>query len=85
MPLIKVSYPVQGHGRGLGFLLHRNSGSAQALEQIVDIATRRLPERLNLCPLTDIQILAPMDVVLSATKSLNERLQTGLNRHSQMD
>lgn len=70
---------LQGHGRDSDFFFIETADPAQALEQIVDIATRRLPERLNLCPLTDIQILAPMGRGFVGTKSLNERLQQVLN------
>jgi exodeoxyribonuclease V alpha subunit len=70
---------LQGHGRDSDFFFIEAPDPAQALEQIVDIATRRLPQNLKLCPLNDIQILSPMGRGDVGTRSLNERLQKVLN------
>lgn len=70
---------LNGHGRDSDFFFMGAPDPAQALEQIIDVVTRRLPEKLGLCPFTDIQVLAPMGRGLVGTKSLNERLQAELN------
>lgn len=70
---------LQGYGKDSDFFFFEVANPAEALDQIVDIATRRLPERMKLCPFNDIQILSPMNRGEVGTRSLNEQLQLALN------
>lgn len=60
------------------FFFLRRRDSAQALETIVDLCRRRLPERLGI-PADQIQVLSPTRRRGTGTKSLNQALQSALN------
>ena len=51
---------------------------AAAAELAIDFATRRIPERFNLDPIDDIQVLSPMHRGELGVTRLNERLQAAL-------
>ncbi len=51
---------------------------AAAAELAIDFATRRIPERFNLDPIDDIQVLSPMHRGELGVTRLNERLQAVL-------
>jgi exodeoxyribonuclease V alpha subunit len=51
---------------------------AAAAELAIDFATRRIPERFELDPIDDIQVLSPMHRGELGVTRLNERLQTAL-------
>ncbi len=51
----------------------------QAADWVVKLVTERIPERFQLDPLTEIQVLAPMYRGPAGITLLNERLQTALN------
>lgn len=51
---------------------------------IVDLVQRRLPQRYQLDPVKDIQVLTPMNRHLLGTRALNEALQAALNPPSEM-
>ncbi|MCP4049336.1 MAG: ATP-dependent RecD-like DNA helicase [bacterium] len=48
-------------------------------EIIVDLVTRRIPDKYNYDPFEDIQVLSPMKKGIIGTISLNETLQKSLN------
>ncbi|MEZ5826009.1 MAG: ATP-dependent RecD-like DNA helicase [Geminicoccaceae bacterium] len=50
-----------------------------AARKLVELAGRRIPERFELDPLDDIQIIAPVNRGNAGTRMLNERLQPALN------
>ncbi len=50
-----------------------------AANLLIDIVTRRLPERFGVDPMTDIQVIAPMYRGAAGVHSLNEQLQQALN------
>jgi exodeoxyribonuclease V alpha subunit len=51
---------------------------AAAAELAIDFATRRIPEKFDLDPIDDIQVLSPMHRGELGVTRLNERLQTAL-------
>jgi exodeoxyribonuclease V alpha subunit len=51
---------------------------AAAAELVIDFATRRIPEKFDLDPIEDIQILSPMHRGELGVTRLNERLQAAL-------
>ena len=53
------------------------------LETIVDLTSRRLPERYGLDPINDIQVLAPMHKGTLGTQNLNAVLAAKLNSHTE--
>ncbi len=59
------------------FFLSRRDGSS-ALETIVDLCRRRLPERLGI-PVDQIQVLSPTRRRSTGTRALNQALQQALN------
>ncbi|MHB8088002.1 MAG: SF1B family DNA helicase RecD2 [Anaerolineaceae bacterium] len=55
----------------------------KACDQIVDLVTKRLPERYGFDPTTDIQVLAPMRRGVLGITELNKRLRNALNPDGQ--
>ena len=51
----------------------------RAQQLILDLVQRRLPARYHFNPLTDIQVLSPMNRGLLGIRELNVRLQAELN------
>ena len=49
------------------------------LKAVVELATKRVPRRFGLDPLTQIQVLTPMHRGQAGTKTLNAELQNALN------
>jgi len=52
----------------------------QALNIIKELVSRRIPQRFNLDPVGDIQVLSPMHKGILGTENLNRTLQQSLNR-----
>jgi len=57
----------------------RAQDSEDALTKILELVTSRMPERFDLEPVQDIQILSPVNRGPAGTRTLNERLQAALN------
>lgn len=70
---------LQGHGRDSDFFFLEVNEPEEALNMIIDLTTRRLPGKLNLDPLNDIQILSPMARGMVGARALNLELQKALN------
>jgi exodeoxyribonuclease V alpha subunit len=51
----------------------------ECLDYIIDLVSRRLPEKYQLDPVRDIQVLSPMHKGLLGTVNLNHMLQSALN------
>ncbi|MCD6328317.1 ATP-dependent RecD-like DNA helicase [bacterium] len=49
------------------------------LKAVVELASKRIPSRFGLNPLTELQVLTPMHKGKAGTNSLNEELQRALN------
>ncbi len=49
---------------------------------IIDLYTKKLPDRFGLDPIRDIQVLSPMHKGIAGTINLNKVLQTRLNTHT---
>jgi exodeoxyribonuclease V alpha subunit len=70
---------LQGYGLDSDFFFLEANEPEEALNLIVDLATRRLPEKPGLNPLKDIQILSPMGRGMVGARTLNLELQKALN------
>jgi exodeoxyribonuclease V alpha subunit len=70
---------LEGYGSTSDFFFLEASEPEEALKLIVDLSTRRLPEKLGLSPLNDIQILCPMTRGIIGSRTLNLELQKALN------
>ena len=70
---------LQGYGLDSDFFFLEANEPEEALNLIVDLTTRRLPEKLGLNPLNDIQILSPMARGMVGARTLNLELQKALN------
>ena len=70
---------LQGYGLDSDFFFLEANEPEEALNLIVDLTTRRLPEKLGLNPLSDIQILSPMARGMVGARTLNLELQKALN------
>ena len=70
---------LQGYGLDSDFFFLEANEPEEALNLIVDLTTRRLPQKLGLNPLNDIQILSPMARGMVGARTLNLELQKALN------
>jgi exodeoxyribonuclease V alpha subunit len=70
---------LQGYGLDSDFFFLEANEPEEALKLIIDLTTRRLPEKLGLNPLNDIQILSPMARGMVGARTLNLELQKALN------
>lgn len=70
---------LKGYGPDSDFFFLEANEPEEALNLIIDLTTRRLPEKLGLNPLIDIQILSPMARGMVGARTLNMELQKGLN------
>ena len=70
---------LQGYGLDSDFFFLEANEPEEALSLIVDLTTRRLPQKLGLNPLNDIQILSPMARGMVGARTLNLELQKALN------
>lgn len=61
------------------FFFFKQPDPAACAQLIVDLATRRVPERFGLNPMEDIQVLAPMYAGVCGIEALNVNLQAVLN------
>lgn len=62
------------------FYFAQEPNAEEALEELVSLASERLPARFNVDPVRDIQVLAPMrDKGPLSCRSINERLRQALN------
>jgi len=52
------------------------------VSSIIDLCTKRLPDKFGLDPARDIQVLSPMHKGIAGTINLNKALQTRLNTHT---
>ncbi|MEK0081563.1 ATP-dependent RecD-like DNA helicase [Benzoatithermus flavus] len=57
----------------------RVAGPEDAEEKLVELVTERIPQRFGLDPLSEVQVLTPMNRGRMGTQSLNEILQRRLN------
>jgi exodeoxyribonuclease V alpha subunit len=69
--------PDLGENKGDFFFLSRRD-PARAVDTIIELAAKRLPEKMGISPL-QIQVLAPTRRYETGTISLNKRLQQALN------
>lgn len=68
--------PLGNHGKDFFFL--RRLDGERALETIVDLCQRRLPQNMGIPP-ENIQVLSPTRKYITGTASLNQALQAALN------
>jgi exodeoxyribonuclease V alpha subunit len=61
------------------FFFFNQPDPVQCASLVVDLATRRVPERFGLDPIEDIQVLAPMYAGVCGVDALNVNLQAVLN------
>ncbi|MCD7920478.1 MAG: ATP-dependent RecD-like DNA helicase [Clostridiales bacterium] len=66
------------HNRGKDFFFLRRPDPEQAVETIVDLCVRRLPQNMGI-PADQIQVLSPTRKYIAGTGNLNTALQAALN------
>jgi exodeoxyribonuclease V alpha subunit len=77
--IIKGTIPVFQNRSEENCFFVSKSDPQESVEYIVDLVSRRLPEKYHLDPVNDIQILSPMHKGLLGTMHLNNTLQAALN------
>jgi exodeoxyribonuclease V alpha subunit len=65
--------------QGQDFFMFTAEEPDEAADLVVDIVKNRVPNRFNLHPLDDVQVLAPMYRGSVGVQTLNERIQEALN------
>jgi exodeoxyribonuclease V alpha subunit len=71
-------YPLYGR-EVTDFFFFNQPDPAKCAELVVDLATRRVPEKFSLDPMDDIQVLAPVYAGVCGIDALNVNLQAVLN------
>jgi len=66
-----------GEGEGAFFIVRVDAGAAR--RTVVEVVTRRLPQRFGLDPLRDVQVLTPMNRGPLGVAELNDALKAVLN------
>ena len=66
-------------GQDHDFFLIDRRNPERALDTVVEVVAERVPDRLGLDPIRDVQVLAPMYKGAVGIDALNERLQARLN------
>jgi exodeoxyribonuclease V alpha subunit len=61
------------------FYVIERDDATHAVDTILDVVTRRIPNRFGLDPRTDVQVLTPMHKGDAGASALNEKLQAALN------
>lgn len=61
------------------FFLFSEADPVKAADRVIDLVTKRIPEKFNFQPETDIQVLSPMHRGAVGVSDLNQRLQESLN------
>ncbi len=67
----------KGEGEGAFFIVRDDAGAAR--RTVVEVVTRRLPQRFGLDPLRDVQVLTPMNRGPLGVAELNDALKAVLN------
>ena len=57
------------------FFFFNQPDAAQCADLVVDLATKRVPDKFGLDPMDEIQVIVPMYKGVSGIESLNARLQ----------
>jgi len=70
---------LHGYGPTSDFFFIEAEEPEQALHTILELVTKRLPQKLGLSPIHDIQVLCPMARGMVGTRTLNAELQKVLN------
>lgn len=66
-------------GSGSDFFIMEEEDPEKAVDTILRLVQRRIPAKLHLHPIRDIQVLAPMQRGVLGARNLNARLQDTLN------
>jgi exodeoxyribonuclease V alpha subunit len=71
--------PSSAEGKSGEFYLVDRKGDDAAADGLLELVTKRIPQRFGLHPARDVQVLTPMHRGATGTIALNERLQKALN------
>lgn len=71
--------PTSAEGKSGEFYIVERKGDEATADGLLELVTKRIPQRFGLHPARDIQVLTPMHRGASGTILLNERLQAALN------
>lgn len=66
------------------FFFFRVADAARVAEMVVDVVSKRLPERFGVDPVRDVQVLSPMYRGPAGVDALNSALQAALNSDRRM-
>jgi exodeoxyribonuclease V alpha subunit len=71
--------PTSAEGKSGEFYIVDRKGDDAAADGLLELVTKRIPQRFGLHPARDVQVLTPMHRGATGTILLNERLQQALN------
>ena len=80
----KGEYPEINNGKGTDFFYINDEDPESAAKQIIQLCQKRLPDAYHLNPISDIQVLTPMQRGVVGAISLNKELQNVLNPETAM-
>ena len=77
--------PTSAPGPTGDFYFIRREAPEAAARTVVEVATRRIPQRWRIDPRADVQVLVPMRKGVCGAEALNERLRDALNPDTEGD
>lgn len=80
----KGEYPEINNSKGTDFFFISDENPESAAKQIIQLCQKRLPATYQLNPISDIQVLTPMQRGVVGAISLNKELQNALNPQAEM-
>jgi exodeoxyribonuclease V alpha subunit len=80
----KGDAPIMDNSRTKDFFFFRENDPVKAAELVVDIVRNRLPNKFEVHPINDVQVIAPMYRGSAGVNNLNEILQQALNSDSHL-
>ena len=80
----KGEYPEVNNSKGTDFFFINDEDPESTAKQIIQLCQKRLPSTYQLNPISDIQVLTPMQRGVVGAISLNKELQNALNPQTAM-
>lgn len=81
----KGKYPVISNKDGADFFFFEESNPVDARKKIIKLVASEIPDKWDMDPLEDIQVLSPMYKGLCGVNMLNRKLQAKLNDNTNLD
>ncbi|MDR1361589.1 MAG: ATP-dependent RecD-like DNA helicase [Holosporaceae bacterium] len=79
--IISGQYPLIDNSPGADFYFLREDEQEKVLDKVLGMVKERIPKKFGYNPLSEIQVLTPMNRGMVGTAKINESLQDAINPH----